>query len=78
MNLRDEIAGEFDNCIGFHEGIKVPDYEEGYRAIDFADKILKLFEKRIDERIQDIKQNPFAESDEVIAELEDIKRELKK
>lgn len=44
----------------------------------WVDEILQLFEKRIDSRIQDYTQNPFAESGEVISELEDIKKELLK
>lgn len=52
-SLREEITNEFDNCMGFHEGIKVPDYEKGYRSIDYADQVLKLIEKRIDEYIHE-------------------------
>lgn len=47
-SLREEIANIFDECMGYHEGIRVPDHEEGYRAIDYSDKVLKLVVKRID------------------------------
>ena len=48
MSLREEIAEQFNECMGYWEGIKVPDWDDGHSSIDYANQVLKLIEKRID------------------------------
>jgi len=77
-SLRDEIAEEFDNCMGYHEGIKVPDHEDGYRSIDFAVTVIKIIEIRIDERIKQIEPCLVDEArNDKLYELRRLKEMLK-
>jgi hypothetical protein len=46
--LKKKIAEEFDECMGYWEGIKVPDHTEGHRSIDYANNVLKLIVSEID------------------------------
>ena len=40
--------------MGYWEGIDVPDHEQGYRAIDYADKTLNLFIEKIDIKLRNV------------------------
>lgn len=51
-SLREEIAEQFHECMGYWEGIKVPDWDDGHSSIDYANQVLKLFEKRIDKLLE--------------------------
>lgn len=78
--LREEIANIFDECMGYWEGIKVPDHEEGHRAIDYSDKVLQLVEKRIEEKIHVMRGTKYNNGMSTvfykIDALEEFKKEL--
>lgn len=68
MTIREEITNIIGDFI----------IDKSLTAEQRADKILKLFEKLIDKTINKCKSENFAESDEAIGILEDLKEELVK
>ena len=73
MSLEQQIAKIIGEARGeYADTYYIPDS-------DYADKILSIIKKRIDLRIQYYRKNLcFTQSDPILLELEDIKKELLK